>query len=385
MPVLRTTRFLRVKLDMVHQCQLRCIMCHFAHPTHRPTRETMGVGLLERVAAQIFPISHDVTLSSSAEPLLARELPRALRLCRDHGVPSFHFSTNAIALDAKVMATILETQMPMLTISVDGATKVTFEAIRWPMRWERLLERLSLVRRMKEQARSRYPVLTVTSVLLRRNIREMPDLVRLMRGYGVEKMNFVHVNVIGGLGVERESLAHEAALCNEMLADVRRVAADVGMHVMTPLPVSEAVVSNGVAPDDPMPRSEAGIGAAIEAPAASAYSNSDFINHKNGEFLLAAKPNERHARPCYFPWYYLQVNPNGTVFPCGSWYELSSFGSLATHDFGEIWRGARFRELRRQLVRRRFRDVCANCPVSNMGRPDVAASYSDRMKVERRA
>ena len=97
MPVIREKRFLRVKLDMVGMCQLKCVMCHFAHPDFVANTTQMGRELLEKVGNDLFPRAHDVVLSSSAEPLLAKELPRALELCREHNVPNFHFSTNGIA------------------------------------------------------------------------------------------------------------------------------------------------------------------------------------------------------------------------------------------------------------------------------------------------
>jgi len=101
------------------------------------------------------------------------------------------------------------------------------------------------------------------------------------------------------------------------------------------------------------------------------------------EFLLRARQKPHHNRPCYFPWYYVHVNPDGTVFPCGAWFEFSTFGDFKTQTFAEIWTGPRYRELRRQLYNMELRDVCANCSVANMGRPDVLASFSHRAKVRR--
>ena len=136
MPILRTRRYLRVKVDMVGRCQLRCVMCHFSHPEFQENPTTMGKDLLEKVAADLFPIAHDVVLSSSAEPLLAPDLPRALELCREYDVPSFHFSTNAINLTAGTLNKVIDVQMPLLTISIDGGTPETFESIRKPMKWK---------------------------------------------------------------------------------------------------------------------------------------------------------------------------------------------------------------------------------------------------------
>ena len=53
MPTLRTRRYLRVKLDMVGRCQLRCIMCHFSHPEFQESTTLMDEELLEKVAADL--------------------------------------------------------------------------------------------------------------------------------------------------------------------------------------------------------------------------------------------------------------------------------------------------------------------------------------------
>ena len=185
MPVIRETRFLRVKLDMVVQCQLRCIMCHFAHPDFTENKTAMGGELLEKVAAELFPRAHDVVLSSSAEPLMAPDLPRALELCAQYGVPKFHFSTNGLSLTQKIVDKTIEVQMPLLTISMDAATKETFERIRTPAKFERVLSRFDLINERKRATGSRFPEISATAVLMRCNIREMPDLVRLMHEKGV--------------------------------------------------------------------------------------------------------------------------------------------------------------------------------------------------------
>jgi len=384
MVTLRTRRFLRVKLDMVTRCQLRCVMCHFAHPEFVENPVTMDRALLERVAAELFPRAHDVVLSSSAEPLLAAELPRALELCAEYGVPSFHFSTNALAMNDRIMDAVLKSQMPLLTISCDGATKQTFEKIRKPASWERLNNRIALIRDRKRAAGSRYPILGLTSVLMRDNIREMPQLVRQAKEWGVDTINFVHMTVIGGLGVEDQTLLNDAKLCNDTLDEVRELAHELGIQAMIPMPIPENLAGGETITD--APKSSAGAGQAIEGPAAppeTSFSVADFLNHKNREFLLAVPPKQQHRRMCYFPWFYMHVNPDGTTFPCGCWYEFSTFGSLRTQSFREIWTGEKYKELRRQHLDLELREVCANCSVANMGRPDVLSSFSQRAKIRR--
>src|SRR5262245_15466761 len=241
MPVIRERRFLRVKLDMVGRCQLRCVMCHFAHPDFQENPWTMGKELLEKVAAEVFPRAHDVVLSSSAEPLLAPDLPRALELCRQHGVPSFHFSTNALSMTPAIMDKIIDVQMPVLTVSCDGATKETFERIRKPAKWEPFLRRLDLIQERKKARGSHFPELSMTAVLMRSNIREMPDLVRLAHAKGFKFMNFVYMAVMGGLGIEDETLMNDPRLANDSMRKVDRLARELGMQVVIPMPIPESI------------------------------------------------------------------------------------------------------------------------------------------------
>jgi radical SAM protein with 4Fe4S-binding SPASM domain len=384
MPVLRERRFLRVKLDMVTRCQLRCIMCHFAHPDFQESPVTMGGELLEKVAGELFPRAHDVVLSSSAEPLMAPDLPRALELCRQHGVPNFHFSTNALSLSAAILDKVIDVQMPLLTISCDGATKETFEKIRRPAKWEPFLKKFDLIKERKAARGSALPELSMTCVLMQSNIREAPRLVREFAARGVRYFNFVHMALMGGLGIEHETLMTAPRLTNEMLEEARRVAAEVGALVQMPMPLPEDLAVDNV-PTDSL-RADQGGGVAIAPPeqmASTSFDVATYLNAKNREFLLKAGDREHHNRPCYFPWYYIHVNPDGTVFPCGCWFEFSTFGDFKTQTFREIWTGPKYRELRRQLYHMQLRDVCANCSVANMGRPDVKASFSHRAKVRR--
>lgn len=385
MPVIREKRFLRVKLDMVTRCQLRCVMCHFAHPDFKESPVTMGGELLEKVANDLFPRAHDVVLSSSAEPLLAKDLPRALELCREHEVPNFHFSTNLFAMNRKIMEKCIEVQMPLLTVSVDGATKETFERIRPPGKWDTLMDRFALVKKIKDASGSEFPHLSATAVLMRSNICEMPDLIRLMATKGVTQMNFVHMAVMGGLGIEDETLMNDPKLCNDTLGEMRRVADELGMDVMIPMEIPEKIADDTVT--DATRSADGGGSALLQSEEMKEVDGSlnvsEYLNHKIDEFLLKAKKKENHQRACYFPWYYIHVNPDGTVFPCGSWFEFTTFGDFKTQTFEEIWTGEQFVELRRQIRHMELRDVCANCSVANMGRPDVLASFSHRAKVRR--
>lgn len=376
-------RFLRVKIDLANKCQLKCIMCHFSHPEFLGNPEDMSRELLEKVAADVFPLAHEVVPSSSAEPLLSTELPRALELCQEYGVPYFHFSTNGVSLNDRIIDKVLETGMSSITFSIDSHVKETFEAIRTPASFDKVIEKLDLMIRRKRESGTGLPKIYVTSVLMRKNIEEMPDFIRFMKDRKVDALNFVHMGVIGDLGIEDETLLKHPEICNKTLEEMRGVADSIGMEVTLPNPIPVSLATTVDATDAPSAETGGGTALIPEGATLSSAEVADFLNQKNREFNLAVKPRKRHTRPCYFPWFYIHINPDGSVFPCGCWFEFSSFGTFKTQTFKEIWTGEHYRELRRQLVDLDLRPVCKNCSVANMGRPDVLASFSHRAKIRK--
>ena len=101
------------------------------------------------------------------------------------------------------------------------------------------------------------------------------------------------------------------------MAEVQRVANENGIKIAAPIPLPE---HNAEIDTANVPESDEGGGNALipDAEMQPTVSVDEYLNHKNREFLLAVKPKKHHNRPCYFPWRYIHVNPDGTVFPCGS-------------------------------------------------------------------
>ena len=120
-----------------------------------------------------------------------------------------------------------------------------------------------------------------------------------------------------------------------------------------PIPEELGVAVDGA--DAPQAHESDGTALIPEGQTMSSEEVAEFLNRKNREFNLAVKPKSRHTRPCYFPWYYIHINPDGTVFPCGCWFEFTTFGDFKTQTFKEIWTGPDYKELRRQLTRLELR------------------------------
>jgi radical SAM protein with 4Fe4S-binding SPASM domain len=81
---------------------------------------------------------------------------------------------------------------------------------------------------------------------------------------------------------------------------------------------------------------------------------------------------------CPFPWHFLGIDPDGSVFPCGWWHSGPPMGNLHTQHFQEIWSGEPMRSLRSQLVSRHLGANCSRCPAAGMGSSDSPVSFQSR-------
>ncbi|MBO0701681.1 MAG: SPASM domain-containing protein [Candidatus Dormibacteraeota bacterium] len=128
-----------------------------------------------------------VTLQGLGEPLLAPDLPEMVRLASARGV-DMGFNTNGMLLTERRAEELVRAGLGWLHVSLDGARAETYAAIRGRgdlARVETNVRRLVEVRRRLGAER---PRLSLVLVAMRRNLDEIPQVVRLAAEWGVGRL-----------------------------------------------------------------------------------------------------------------------------------------------------------------------------------------------------
>lgn len=208
-------RSLKVIWDISNKCNLRCRMCHFSfdHVFHQPAKFT-SPALFERMAASALPLAHTLVLSASNEPLISPHFIDILKIAARYSVPELLFLTNGQLLSSKIADAILETGVTQVQISIDGATKETYEYIRRGAQFDRLVRNLEYLSARKLELGRAAPRLQFNVVLMQRNLEELPLFVDLAEKLGVEWIAARHLLMIHGLEMEQETLAHDRERSN---------------------------------------------------------------------------------------------------------------------------------------------------------------------------
>jgi MoaA/NifB/PqqE/SkfB family radical SAM enzyme len=270
------------------------------------------------------------------------------------------FNTNATLLTRRRADELVDTGLDWLHVSLDGADPGTYAGIRRGADLDTVVANLAGLVAAKRAAGSDVPWIRAVFVAMRANVGELPDLVRLLAGVGVNELrvqNLAHTfSDADPSGSYREirQFASEQALwtgADRASAEAAFTAAgaaarDHGLLLRVPSldpgPAREPV---GAGPVGAGPVGAGPIGA---GPARAGLASAG---------LASVGP------ACSWPWDAAYITSTGVVQPCcmvmGD--DRITLGRLDEQSFPEIWHGEPYRDFRRRLAGENPPDVCVGC------------------------
>lgn len=377
---------LELHLQLVSGCNLDCYMCHehLRPPGERHGRHLrlLDPALFERLAREVIPYTQRIELGVGGEPLLSPHFRTYLERC--HGLrQSIHVTTNGTLLTTDALAGSLAQHASRIEISMDGATAKTYERIRKGGRFAPLLRNLENLQRHRLAVDPEgRPSLTLCMVLMRSNLAELPELVRLAASLGADGVAAWPVIPVTEEG-RADKLDEDRDRLDGITEEARSLARELGVDLDAP------------APRRPGPEALAGSPESIdpaEAPPEETPTQQEARSHRE---LAAARLDVRGIAPsatdivgsggqappprseprCHMPFHSLYVLWNGDVFPCGNplVHEHAPLGNLGSQSFDEVWNGRPLRNLRVGLGSEDVPSLCQRCPVvRRAGEPTTA-------------
>jgi MoaA/NifB/PqqE/SkfB family radical SAM enzyme len=320
----------QVQIEPVAECNLRCQMCSL------PFRDDLRVA--ERPAFMEFSLFTDLVeqfrgveelhLQGLGEPMLHPAFFAMVSFAFKRGI-RVSTNSNMTLLDQERAEECVLSGLSWIRASIDGATAETYESIRIGSRFDRVLQNIDFLRRTKMRLRSSRPRMFLVMVVMKRNVAELKEIVRLAHDCGMEQVFVQHlchdlsVSALPGQYrsmhdfVEEQSLAGSdrrmvQSCFNEALAVAGKLKIDLRLpHIGT-------------------------------------------LRH----------PGLRTAtKRCDWPWRSAYFTYDGRAMPCcmiglpGRF----NFGSVAERRFLNIWNGEGYRRFRAQLASEDPPAVCRTC------------------------
>ena len=338
-------RPLDLHLQLASGCNLDCYMCteHLRPEAARHGRgaQFLGDELLERVARELWPYTRSTEFGVGGEPMLHPRFTEIVERAHAAG-QEVHVTTNGTLLTSEGRAAALARCARSIEVSVDGATRATYERIRAGASFEALLANLERLRR----ARLALPepdrgALTLCMVLMASNVHELPAYVELAARLGADGVAAWPV-----IGITPEGRADDLAQAVEGAAgfmdEARERARALGLALDLPALRTHSV--EGARPSHQPSRT-----VALER-----------LHGQGRDGTAAAQPV-----PCHMPTLALYAMHDGRLFPCGNphVHAAEPIGDLRRQGFEEIWNGRDYRNLRAGLARGDAPPACRSCPI----------------------
>jgi radical SAM protein with 4Fe4S-binding SPASM domain len=139
-------------------------------------KEDMKEEVFRELVLQAGKTAEHMMLIGLGEPFLDPLIFDRIDYCARHGVSTL-LSTNGTLLDESTSERILNSRLEQITLSIDGATRETFEYYRRGARFEKVRDNFIRFARMKQQRRSKIQIV-VQMVRLERNAAEVEEFLR---------------------------------------------------------------------------------------------------------------------------------------------------------------------------------------------------------------
>jgi radical SAM protein with 4Fe4S-binding SPASM domain len=315
-----------VQIEPVGQCNLRCEMCPIQFrrdgAPHGPlaflafddfTRLVEGFGDIDELQLQGLG---EPTMHPRFFDMVAWASARGIRVSTN---------TNLTLWSERRARQCIDSGLATLHVSLDAASPALYESIRRGAHFPKVLRNLRRVVAARAKARSPLDIRIVT-VLMRKNLHELPAIVRLAHDEGVDSV-FVQY------------------LCH-----------DFEEHTLPPeyRPMRDYVHAQSL---DTMPRER------LEQAFAAARSEASRRNVDLRLPPLTRTQRKRTTPRCDWPWRGAYVSYRGDAMPCCmvSTPDRVNFGNMLTDGVATVWQSAAYRRFRAQLAADTPSPICRSC------------------------
>jgi len=275
-----------------------------------------------------FPDLQKIHLQGLGEPMMHPRFFDMVRYATDKGI-QVTINTNLTLLNPERTERLVNSGLDHLYFSIDGSTAETYERIRKRAHYDRVLRNAEMLLETRKRLGNELPRLSLVMVIMRQNLHELPDLVKLAHRWSVDKFFVQHLSHDFGEPTLPEeyrpmrdytaaqSLAHESPervdhYFNEALA----LAESLGVNLRLPRTTPKRY-----------------------------------------------EPGTRGRDRCDWPWTGAYISYEGYMMPCCmvSTPDRANFGKVTDHTLASVWNSAEYNRFREQLDSDDPPDICRSC------------------------
>ena len=323
------TRPVLMFLDVTSRCNIECIMCwrEFSYPN---SFGDMTMETFQKVLP-LMNYAHTVIMQGSGEPFVNPRFPEMLELA-SHRTDGISFATNGTIMPEKYAELLVKCRVRKVMVSLDAGKSETYLKIRRKSQWDHVMENLERLVAAKERNHSLLPEISFEFVLMRSNVEDLNDFVKIAHRFGVKYVGIRHLWIFGE-ATRKESMFLYPDLMKEKFTEAEQLGKELGVFVdlppQTPIKIAEDYTIREL--NDP-------------------------VLNKLAESTISSPGT---GKVCYEPWNNYWITWNGNVFPCCQTNRI--MGNVNDSDFEDLWNNLAYRTFRKKIHSGDYPKECIGC------------------------
>lgn len=193
--------FSTLQIELTTRCPLRCRMCV------REGARDWQVGDMKfndfKKLITYFKDVERVVLEGWGESLLHKNIIEIIRLVKAEG-PEVGFVTSGMSLKKDIISELITAGVDFIGFSMSGSTPETHDSIRVNSDFQNLLSNIRALNEFKAVKKLKRPKLHIVYLMLKDNIFEIPELIKLAKNIGIR--DIILVNIIQISNEQQEKL-----------------------------------------------------------------------------------------------------------------------------------------------------------------------------------
>ena len=314
-------------INPTDKCNLRCKHCwQRAFEPIDSSYEVPDEIWIKRVKEALRIKVREFEITGGGEPLMRKDLTLKLMEIIKKSNTFGNLTTNGILFEEEDFKRLIKIKWDRITFSIEGPDKTSNDFIRGKGSFEKVMNNLKILNRLKKKYRSKKPVVKFNVVVNVKNYTKLSKFIQLAKKVHCSIVHFDSLTVFTPLGEKLKLKPKHFKKFEEEAKKAQKLANQLGIWTdiseLTPKFLEQSNQMKSIL------RKEA--------------SSKDFSS------LI-----------CYEPWWHLVIKTNGFAQPCCLYDEKVE--NIRTKSLKQIWFSKYFEEIRKNMKNKKLPKFCSIC------------------------
>jgi GT2 family glycosyltransferase/MoaA/NifB/PqqE/SkfB family radical SAM enzyme len=170
-----------IEVEITTKCPLKCLSCE--HTYWNEPEKDMTFEQFKHIINE-FPYLRYCGVTGLGDSTMNKDFFRMLEYCREKGIVTECY--DSMFFTNKNAKKYIESGVYRLFISIDAATKETYEKVRSPAKWERLIENIKTLDRLKKELKSETPFIRFHYMIYSDNYSEVLTFIDFVKSLNID-------------------------------------------------------------------------------------------------------------------------------------------------------------------------------------------------------